>query len=113
MARGAPSNWRRPGAGSWLANWLEKRQLHPQAFTAGLYDNGRWRFKPSAVDPYRPTDVVTMQHGDRTLRLRPEGVTGAGPREGHVVVAARDVDAEQHVQLSVPLGEVGNFGLDV
>lgn len=105
-----PRNYLKPSPSSWIARKLTRP--HPDAFTAGLLEFGRWRFRPSAVDPYRPDGVVTLQHGQRAVRLRVEGVDGAGRRDGHLLVRAISVDTGGPLEISVPAGDVERFGVE-
>jgi hypothetical protein len=122
-----PSNARRPSPGSWLSNWLEKQQRHPDAFLCGIRVrhgtlpgvSGRWRFRVSAVDPLLADGVVTLHHGtDRTLRLHLDEdpfwpQDGAAPRPGHTVLIGTEVGSAARVLVSVPHGELVRFGIKV
>ncbi len=110
MPFGLPRSMFSPHADTWLGRLLAPP--HPDAFTAGRFERGRWRFRLSAVDPYQPDGVVTMRWGDDTLRLRVDSVRGPGPRPGHVLVTGLDEQTRQPIELSVPAGDVARFGLE-
>lgn len=115
----------RPSSGSWIDAWLQRRRRHPDAFTCGVRvvegtvpgEGGRWRYRESAVDPHSPDGLIVLTHGtDVTLRLRltePGELLRTGPRANHAALAAVEVTTGARVQVSVPLGELGPFGVDV
>ncbi|MCW2495348.1 hypothetical protein [Jatrophihabitans sp.] len=115
-----------PASGSWLDNWLERRRRAPGVFDCGVRtiegsvatEGRRWRYRPSSVDPLILDGVVTLQHGiGSTLHLRmapaPPGDPSPGIRQHHVVLAAVERDSGALLELSVDLGEVARFGVEL
>jgi hypothetical protein len=116
-----PSNSRRPSPGSWISSWLLQRR-HPDAFGCGVRvvegavagESSRWRFRDSAIDRHASGEVIALNHGSKvSLRLRVGEPLDLRTRPNHVVLSAVEVTAGALVQISVPLGELATFGIDI
>ena len=109
-------NASRSTPGSWLANLLDRLQLHPDSFVCGVRvvagtvpgQSGRWRYRGSWVDPLILDGVVVFNHGTKqTLRLRidssePSDYDGPQPRDGMSVISATLVDGSTKILIATP-----------
>lgn len=110
-------NWRRPAPNTVVARWFA-RNRHPDAFVCGVRvlsgtvpgEGPRWRFRPSAVDPFRPDESVSMRHGDVPLTFTvDDDPPRPATRARHALLTAtHDTGC---IELSVPLGDLVRFGV--